>query len=76
MKQQEKRRGRPRGAKTERPPVVEHELTTCPRCSSTNRSAYFNHREHVIDGKRHVWRRTRCEDCGQLRDDKTIVESE
>jgi hypothetical protein len=60
-------------------PVIEVALSSCKSCGSTRRSQYVNRREHeysgtTSDGRPYtkvVWRRTRCLDCGQVRDDKT-----
>ena len=52
----------------------------CPSCGSLQREPYHNVRTLDFagiapDGRpftRVVWRRTRCRDCGQARDDKTF----
>lgn len=69
--------GRPTGAKTNKAPPVTGEKTRCPACGSTDRDPYFATVEHAIegirDGRPHthiVWRRTKCRDCGQIRQDR------
>ena len=70
--------GRPRGSKNKKLKVVDTEATSCPRCGSTNRAAYWgkNRRElsgQLADGRIFegiTYRRTKCEDCGQHRVDR------
>ena len=74
-----KKPGRPPGKATEPAPEVAAELTRCPRCGSTERSKYLSYKE-LAQGVRDprtgevathtVWRRCRCEACGQLRTDR------
>ncbi len=79
MSKQDKKPGRPAGAKTQHVPVEEAELTRCPKCGSTDRGPYFNVRSMAMDGLdesgqpyTHItWRRCLCSTCGQARDDKT-----
>ena len=74
-----KRRGRPKGAKTEPRPTVAAAATACPKCGSTDRVNYSNHREQAHAGTdpvygdytHTVWRDTRCHSCGQVRTDRT-----
>jgi hypothetical protein len=75
-------KGRPKGAATKRPPQKDVHASRCIKCQSTERSEYFNRRELAIAGLHPqtgepytsiVIRRTRCLDCGQLRDDRQFV---
>lgn len=81
MSQTKKKTGRPSGAANRRVKQAEGQLTRCT-CGSTQRTPYFNRREHAIAGLHPttgepftsiVWRRTSCQDCGQFRDDKHYV---
>lgn len=72
-------KGRPKGATTKRPPQSEAPASRCIKCHSTERSAYFNHREVKVAGLNAqtgepytsiVIRRTKCLCCGQHRDDR------
>ncbi len=70
------------GSKTEERVVVVAQVTRCPvqTCKSTERDPYFNVRVIPIggvddDGNEYdtvVWRRTKCRNCGQVRDDKSF----
>jgi hypothetical protein len=70
-------KGRPLGSKNLVVDEVRLELTRCKKCGSANRGKYLNRRVHLWSGKdangrpytRIVRRRTKCLDCGQLRDD-------
>ena len=73
-----RKRGRPAGAKTGNYEAAETVATQCPKCGSSNRTPYFGTVEREIDGMKDgqtfthvVWRRTKCVDCGQLRQDRT-----
>lgn len=73
-----RRAGRPRGAKNKKVTVVDSEATTCPKCGSSDRVAYYATRQKEINSKlpdgrvfdRVTWRRTQCKNCGQYRDDR------
>jgi len=75
------RRGRPKGAKTEARPTVEVGISKCRACGCTDRSAYTNIRTANISGSHPtfglyttiVWKRCRCLQCGQARDDKVYL---
>lgn len=75
-----RRPGRPAGSTTKEVPVATVATSSCAKCGSTKRSAYFNRRTienagRTADGtpyKRIVWRRTKCLSCGQVRDDRTF----
>ncbi len=62
-----------------RTPIQEIAVSRCG-CGSTRRAPYSNVRTHDCPGEtpdgvaysRVVWRRTRCLDCGQARDDKSF----
>lgn len=69
--------GRPAGSKTVKLPPVTGEKTRCQACSSTEREPYWATIEHPIDGVKDgkpythvVWRRTKCRNCGQHRQDR------
>jgi transcriptional regulator NrdR family protein len=47
-------------------PIVETIPALCPRCHSTNRQKFAATEVRIIDGCRYTWRRTKCNDCGQL----------
>jgi hypothetical protein len=55
-------------------------LSCCPSCGSAKREDYHNVRRLPFggitpDGRAYthvIWRRTRCLDCGQARDDKSF----
>lgn len=75
-----KKAGRPAGRRNH---VVAHataQVTRCPKCGSTERLPYWLKREKAIAGvdaagqpfTHVVWRRTRCADCGQVRDDRHV----
>jgi len=69
--------GRPKGAASNEAPIVETTPSRCPTCGSTRRAAYFPNpvRREITGIDPHtgqvytaiVWRRTKCEDCGQHR---------
>ena len=75
------KKGRPKGAKNGHPDHVDAglEVTRCRQCGSERRSEYHNKREEDVGGlekdgvayNRVTWRRTKCLDCGQVRDDIT-----
>lgn len=75
----EKRRGRPKGSKTQNVPRVYVVAPRCPSCNSSERGSYFGTPQTLevsgeIDGQaynRVVWRRARCK-CGQTRIEKTF----
>jgi hypothetical protein len=77
-----KKRGRPRGSKSKTIETVVVEPSKCRVCGSANRSKYINKRTLDLLGQRPdgtvytsvTWRRTKCLDCGQMRDDKTYNE--
>lgn len=67
-------RGRPQGARNAERVYAVSLPAACPTCGSTRREPYqtgpvYEHFcDGVIDGRKYnrlVWRRTRCEDCGQ-----------
>ena len=69
---------KPKKPRSRNVPVVQAEVTACGACGSTDRQPYFNVRERAIAGVRdgkpftHVlWKRTRCTNCGQIRDDRS-----
>ena len=71
------RAGRPAGAATNKKAPVDGAKTRCQSCGSTEREPYFGTIEHSIEGIRDgqpythvVWRRTRCRDCSQIRQDR------
>jgi len=65
--------GRPRGSKAcPVDVVIVQPASTCRRCGSARRVPYWNPRTHEANGTKTTWRRTRCLDCHQVRDDKTI----
>lgn len=71
--------GRPAGAANREYDEVEAAPTRCRQCGSTSRSAYFGRNTVVQTGEhegrpynRIVWRRCRCEACGQHRFDKSF----
>lgn len=71
--------GRPPGRTNDAVLQTTAAISRCPKCGSTERVPYYNRRERAIAGvtpEGHpythvVWRRTRCENCGQVRDDRT-----
>ncbi len=63
-------KGRPTGSKNADVKVVVVQVTACPRCNSTKRAPYYNRRSLKTAGQIVVWRRTKCLECGQVRDDK------
>lgn len=74
-----KKRGRPPGSKSKTVESVIVEPSKCTKCGSSRRSNYLNKRTLDLNGLRPdgtvytsvTWRRTKCLDCGQMRDDKT-----
>ncbi|MGC4004679.1 MAG: hypothetical protein QM811_16795 [Pirellulales bacterium] len=75
---QQKKTGRPSGARTRPRDQVDARLTSCAKCESTNRTPY-NESPHIvehtgfIEGRpytRIVYRRTTCADCLQARTDR------
>lgn len=76
---QQKTPGRPAGSPNEQAVQTTVPISRCPKCGSTERVPYYNRRERAISGvtpdghpyTHVVWRRTRCENCGQVRDDRT-----
>lgn len=75
-------KGRPPGAKNRDVDQVDAPPTACKKCGSTRREPYANRRELPIHGVCNVtgqpytsivYRRTSCSDCGQYRDDRTLV---
>jgi hypothetical protein len=76
------KKGRPKGSPNREVDQVEAPATACTKCGSTRREPYFNKRvieTAGIDPKTGqgytaiVYRRTICTDCGQFRDDRTLV---
>lgn len=76
-----KKKGRPKGSSNHDVDQADTAASRC-RCGSTRRSAYFNRRELDVAGvdpqtgqpyTSIIIRRTRCEDCGQHRDDRQFV---
>ena len=72
-----KKPGRPKGRKSTASPTADGQLTRCPRCGSTERGRYLTRRELEHAGEdagqpytHTVWRRCRCESCGQHRVDR------
>lgn len=71
------KKGRPQGSRNREVDVVQAAATRCKKCGSTARSVYNNRRVMEVAGldergqpySRVVWRRCRCEKCGQWRDD-------
>lgn len=78
-----KSKGRPKGSPNRRVDQTDPlPATRCLKCGSTNRAPYFNRRDLSVagvcltTGKPYtsiIIRRTRCEDCGQHRDDRQLV---
>ncbi len=68
-----RKRGRPKGSKTQEKPVVKAATPRCPACKSTERTRFTNtvtHEYAGIDTQGHpcthvVWRTCVCEGCGQ-----------
>lgn len=60
-----------------KPPEVDVEVSSCPRCQSTSRIGYHSTKARKITGttktgkpyKLVVWKRTQCRNCGQNRVD-------
>lgn len=60
-------------------PIVEAMPSSCPKCRSTDRTAYSNTTEYpiagmTIDGRQYshvIWRTTACKSCGQVRRDRS-----
>ena len=79
-----KKRGRPRGSKSKTVESVIVEPSKCTKCGSSRRSNYLNKRTLDLNGLRPdgtvytsvTWRRTKCLDCGQMRDDKTYNDTQ
>lgn len=75
------KRGRPKGSKNKSVPTIDVVKSVCPTCGSSKRSPYFNKREKCFIGvdrdgnvfEKVTWRRTKCLDCGQHRDDRTYT---
>lgn len=76
------KKGRPKGAKNRAVDEVEAPATACKKCGSTRRAPYSNLRTLQVAGidtktgqsyTAIEWRRTACLDCGQHRDDRTLV---
>jgi len=76
------RKGRPKGARNRARDQVDAEASACRQCGSTRRTPYFNKRElpirgiHLVTRKPYtkiVIRRTKCQDCGQHRDDRHFL---
>lgn len=75
-------RGRPRGSPNRQVEQVDVPASSCTKCGSTRRGAYFNRRDVQLQGvcprtgtafTKIVYRRTACLDCGQHRDDRQLV---
>ena len=72
---------RKKGSKTEPAPIVNVEISACPKCGSTKRSSYSNTITKDIQGvladgreyEKVIWRDCWCSDCGQHRKDRTYV---
>ena len=79
-----KKAGRPKGSANKVVDTLEVDASRCGRCGSTRRTKYTNHRKISISGvtrsgriyDKVVWRRTKCLNCGQWRDDKTFESDE
>lgn len=75
-----KAKGRPEGSRNKSYPEALVEPSRCPKCGSTNRSAYLSKHEQTFAGLdasgqpyTHIIRqRTSCDDCGQHRIDRTL----
>ena len=74
-----KKIGRPKGAKTTQKPVQTVDVSTCPRCKSTQRTEYRQARPPLVcvglspSGQPYTsvhWRICTCRNCGQVRIDK------
>jgi len=72
--------GRPPGSRNPKVKEIAVVPPGCPRCGSTKRSAYWGKRERRIDGqvdgkkyRKVVWRRCRCEECGQVRIERAYL---
>lgn len=73
-------KGRPAGSRTKNSPEVPAELSRCPKCGSTERTAYTGKHEQTYSGLdpfnqpfTHIIRqRTACVNCGQHRIDRTL----
>lgn len=73
-------KGRPAGSRTKNSPEVQAERSRCPKCGSTERTAYTSKHEQAYAGLdpagepfTHIIRqRTICVDCGQHRIDRTL----
>lgn len=77
-----KSKGRPKGARNRNVDTVDASTTACLKCGSTRREPYKNRREVIVAGvcprtgqvyTSILYRRTQCSDCGQHRDDRTLV---
>ena len=77
-----RKRGRPKGSRSKKVESVVVQESRCTKCGSTRRSKYINKRVLRLSGVRPdgtvyesvTWRRTKCLDCDQWRDDKTYNE--
>ena len=72
-----KKKGRPKGARTEDNPVVIVDVPKCPKCGSINRDNYSHTKTMDFNGIHNgqvytkvIWRQTKCADCFQKRIDK------
>ena len=73
--------GRPKGAPNANVETQTVDVSTCPKCGSTERGKYYNVRCKPIAGRNAngraysavTWKRCRCEACGQVRDDRSYV---
>ena len=76
-----KKRGRPKGKGNAQVQTVDVRLSRCNKGGSTERSKYYQKRELALTGinqdgeiyNRVIWRRTRCLECDQIRDDRTYI---
>jgi len=82
LAESQSKKGRPKGAKNVAVDTADAPASRCPKCFSTRRTPYFNRRDVAVAGVDHhtgkpytsiVLRRTKCEDCGQHRDDRQLV---
>jgi hypothetical protein len=72
-KNRSKNPGRPKGAANRTYQAAKIVRSRCLKCSSSERSPYGQKTEKVINGKRIIWRRCQCLQCGQWRIDKEII---
>ena len=79
---EQRAKGRPKGSRNHQVDTVDAPPTACKKCGSTRRTPYTNKRELPIRGvcivtrqpyTSIVLRRTSCVDCGQYRDDRTLI---